>query len=106
MDDLECELRQTLQRRPAPPGLKRRLLERRQQEHAQRLRRRVVLWERLAASVLLAVALAGAVVWHNAEQRRKGEEAREQVLTALRITSRALQQMNAQLAARNHDGQD
>jgi predicted type IV restriction endonuclease len=33
------------------------------------------------------------------EERRKGEAAREQVLTALRITGHALDQINTQLAA-------
>ena len=39
--------------------------------------------------------------WRHADEVRKGEEARQQVLTALRITSHALNQMNAQLAAHN-----
>ena len=34
------------------------------------------------------------------------EAARQQVLTALRITSHALNQMNMQLAAHRRDGQD
>jgi hypothetical protein len=46
--------------------------------------------------------LGGAVEWrHREEERRKGEAAREQVLTALRITSHALDQVNTRLAA--HD---
>jgi len=40
------------------------------------------------------------VLWRQAEGRRKGELAREQVLTALRITNHALNEMNARLAAR------
>jgi len=64
-----------------------------------------VFWQRLAASVLLAGALGGAITWRNAEQRRKGEAAREQVFTALRIANHALNEMNAQLAARNRNTQ-
>jgi hypothetical protein len=63
------------------------------------------MWQRLAASLVLAAMLGGAVMWHNAEQRRKGEEARQQVLTALRITSHALKQMNQQLANHDRDAQ-
>jgi hypothetical protein len=40
------------------------------------------------------------------EERARGEAARQQVLTALRITSHALNQMNMQLAAHRRDGQD
>jgi hypothetical protein len=36
----------------------------------------------------------------------KGEAARQQVLTALRITSRALNQMNAKLAAHGRAAQE
>ncbi|HVU44566.1 MAG TPA: hypothetical protein VHD85_00480 [Terracidiphilus sp.] len=103
MDDLERELRTALERRPAPPSLKRKLMERRRQQNTERLHHRVVFWQRLAASVLLACAIGGAFAWHNAEQRRKGEAAREQVYTALRIANRALNQMNAQLQDRNRD---
>ncbi|HEY1159772.1 MAG TPA: hypothetical protein VGE83_04030 [Terracidiphilus sp.] len=103
MEDFEDELRQALERRPAPPGLKRRLMEKRR---AQRTHRPVVLWQRLAASIVLAAVVGGGVVWRNVEERRKGEAARQQVLTALRITSRALNQMNAKLAAHGRAAQE
>ena len=103
MEDFERELRQAFERRPAPPGLKRRLMEKRR---AQRPRRTVVFWQRLAASVALAAVLAGGVVWRNVEERRKGEAARQQVLTALRITTRALNQMNTILAAHGRAAQE
>jgi hypothetical protein len=98
MEEFEQELRQALERRPAPPSLKRKLMERRRgrkpQSHA-------VPWQRLAASLALAAVLGGAMAWegHLREERRKGEAAREQVLIALRITSQALNRMNQQLAA-------
>jgi hypothetical protein len=103
--EFERELRQAFERRPARPSLKRKIMERRQRQNTERLHRRVVLWQRLAASVLLAGALGGAFAWHNVQERRKGEAAREQVFTALRIANHALNEMNAQLAARNQDEQ-
>ena len=76
-------------------------MEQRQWRHTLHLRRRAVVWQRLAASFVLAALLGGGFAWRHAEEKRKGEEARQQVMTALRITSRALNQMNARLAARN-----
>jgi hypothetical protein len=105
MNDLERELRQAFERRPAPPSLKRKIMERRRRQNTERLRHRVVFWQRLAASVLLAGAVGGAFVWRNVEERRKGEAEREQVFTALRIANHTLYQMNAQLAARDRDAQ-
>jgi len=62
-----------------------------------------VIWQRLAASLVLVAVLGGGLAaWRNREEQRKGEAAREQVLTALRITGQALDHMNAQLAARDH----
>jgi hypothetical protein len=98
MDDFERELRQAVQRRTAPPGVKRRVMER---KGARRAQSRVVWWQRLAASVVLVGAAGGALAWHNAEQKRKGEVAKQQVFTALRITNHALEQMNAQLNERD-----
>ena len=39
-------------------------------------------------------------------EQRKGEDARQQVLTALRITNHALDQMKNQLAAHDRDRQE
>lgn len=101
--ELERELRQALERRPAPPSLKGKILERRRRQNTERLRHRVIFLERLAASIVLAAALGGAFAWHSITERRKGEEARAQVFTALRIASHALSAMNAQLADREQD---
>jgi hypothetical protein len=104
-DDFERELRQAFERRPAPPSLKRKIMERRRRQNTERLHRRLVFWQRLAASVLLAGAVGGVFAWRDIEERRKGEAAREQVFTALRIANHALSEMNAQLTARDRDTQ-
>ena len=106
MDELENALRQALERRPAPPSLKRRVMERREAQRAQQRHGRVVWWQRLAVAATMAGVLAGALVWRHAEQQRKGEEVRREVMTALRITSRALNQMQSQLQAHNRNTQD
>jgi hypothetical protein len=103
VDEFERELRQAFERRPAPPSLKRRVLERRRQRNTERAHHRLVFWQRLAASVLVAGVLSGILAWRNAVERRRGEQARDQVFTALRIANRALSEMNAQLLARNQD---
>jgi hypothetical protein len=105
VDDFEQELRQAMMRRPAPPSLKRKILARRTRQNTERMHARLLMWQRLAASIVLAAVAGGAYLWHDAEQRRKGEEARQQVLIALRITSHALQQMNEQLAEHNRTGE-
>jgi len=106
MDDFEEELRQAFERRPAPPSLKRKLMERRRRQNTERIRARTMIWQRLAASLALAAVLGGGYAWRNREEQRKGEAARQQVLTALRITGHALNQMNAELAKNGHEGQE
>lgn len=104
MDEFEQELRQAFVRRPAPPSLKRKLMARRADQRRTRQRQsHIQIWQRLAASLLLVALLGGAAQWlrHDRQQRRQGEAARQQVLTALRITGHALDHMNTQLAA--HD---
>ena len=101
MDDLERELQQGMLRLPAPPGLKRKIMARKRARDAEKSHRRVIFWQRLAASLVLCGAVGGGVTWHNVQERRKGEAAREQVMMALRIASHALDQMNAQLAEHN-----
>jgi hypothetical protein len=103
MRAFETELQQAFLRRPAPPGLKRRIMDQRARRRTAQSHHRIVLWQRLAACFVLAAALGGALTWRHVEEQRKGEAARDQVLTALRITSRALNQVQAQLAARHRD---
>ena len=108
MDEFERELEEAFARRPAPPSLKRRLMQRRVVELRKRAQaeRPRFTWQRLAASLVFTAILAGSVEWRIAEQRRREEAARQQVLTALRITSQALDRMNARLAARRRAAQD
>ena len=101
MDEFETKLRQTLERRPAPPGLKQRILDERSRRRRVRLHGRSVFMQRLVASLVLAAAAGGAIVWRHVQEQRKGQAARQQVLTALRITARALDQVQARLADRD-----
>lgn len=108
LDDFELELKQALQRRPAPPSLKRRLLvQRAARKRPQAPRGSFVLWQRLAASVVLVAALACGFTWrHHQDEQRKGEEAREQVFTALRVTSHALDHAQAQLTSHDRESEN
>jgi hypothetical protein len=98
MEEFESELRQALERRAAPASLKRRIMARRDLKRPHSVS---AIWQRLAAVLVLGAVLGGAAEWEARvrEERRRGEAAREQVLTALRITGHALNQMNRQLAA-------
>jgi hypothetical protein len=103
MDDFERELQAALARRPAPPHLKRKIMERRWQPAGRSHR---MLWmERMAASLILAAVAGGGAFWHHEVEQRRGEEARQQVFTALRIANHALEQMNAHLQERDRDRQ-
>ena len=104
MTNFERELRERLQRQSAPLGMKRELMERRWQQRT-RQRSRMIWFERLAASLVLAGVAGSAVVSHYAIERRKGEEAKQQVFTALRITNHAFQVMNRQLQERDKNSQ-
>lgn len=102
-DDFERELRQAFELRPAPPGLKRKIMARRQ---PQRAPQSFFTWQRMAASLVLTGVLAGAAAYRVREERRKEEAARDQVFIALRITGRALNQVNSRLATHGHEPQD
>lgn len=98
IDEFEQELRDAMERRPAPARLKRRIMAAR----AEKRRSVRMIWlERVAASMIFAAVVGGAAFWSHQEQERRGEEVKRQVFTALRITNHALQQMNTQLA--EHD---
>ena len=106
MDDFEKELSESLTRRPAPPGLKGRILAERGRRAESEQNGRHVMWMRLAASVTIAAVLAGGAgwQWQRVEERRRGEEARQQVMTALGITAKALDKVQKRLQA--NDGKE
>jgi hypothetical protein len=108
MDDFEKELQQALERRPAPPGLKGKILQRRGLRTIERRHSFALIWQRVAAGLLVGAMLGGGLVWQmqRAEERRKGEEARRQVMIALRITGHALKEMNTRLAAHDRGGDE
>ena len=99
--EFERELKQALERRPAPPRLKRRILEQAQRRRELTRRTQILWWQRIAAGVVLAAMATGGFLWRQADERRKGEQARQQVITALRITGHALNELSARLAARD-----
>ena len=80
--NLENELRRTLARQAPAPGLAGRVLARIESESAPK--RRPVWWRAAAASVALA-AILGGYATHKVVEHRRGERAKEQVLTAMRI---------------------
>ena len=102
MDEFESKLRQAFVRRPAPPGLKRRIMEQRNRRRSEQLHRRVVLWQRLAAVLVLAACSGRRTDLASCGRAAQGRgSAGEQVMTALRITNHALDQIQARLAARD-----
>jgi hypothetical protein len=112
MEEFERELRQALERRPAPPGLKRRLMAQRSANAARRGWRawwgsagHGRGWATATAALLLLAMAGGGVRWEldKRQEERRGEAAREQVMTALRITGHALNQVQTRLA--EHDRQ-
>jgi hypothetical protein len=109
-DDFERDLHEALERRPAPPGLKRKIMERRAARHERRSwfgLPSAGLWMKLAATlVIVAILTGGGLEWRarKAEEQRRGEAARQQVLTALRITGHALDKVQAKLADHDEDG--
>ena len=113
IDEFERELRKSLERQPAPPSLKRKVMEQRWHERAQarsnrttaRQRTRMIWLERIAASLVVASVAGSVLAGHYAIERRKGEEAKQQVFTALRITNHAFQVMNRQLQERDKNSQ-
>jgi len=104
MDDFERELRVAFVRRPAPPDLKGKIVGRRWQR-ASRSHRRMIWLERIAASLILAAVAGGAAFWRHESEKRRAEDAKQQVMTALRIAGDALDEVNAQLTDRDQDAQ-
>jgi len=95
--EFEGKLRSAMQRRAAPLGLKSRVLARaREQRQAQHTR--WWMWQRVTAVLVLAAAVGGIAEYRHVEEVRRGEAARAQVLTALRITSKTLNRVQEKLS--------
>jgi hypothetical protein len=96
LEQFERKLRMAIARREAPPGLKSRVLAQ-ARERRQEQRGRLWIWQRVAATLVVAAVLGGFAEYRHIEEQRKGEAAREQVLTALRITSRTMGRVQERL---------
>lgn len=93
IDDFERELREQLMAREAPDGFASRVMARVEERDRARKRRRWFrqpVWQWAAVTALASVVAVGVGVQHQREQRREGEEARAQVMLALRITGTTL----------------
>ena len=96
--EYERRLQFAIRRHEAPLGLKSRVLAQARARRRQAKHSRGWMLQRIAASTLLAVLFGGFAVYHQKEEQRKGEQAREQVMMALRITSKTLGKVNEHLA--------
>ena len=96
LQDFERKLRMAIARREAPLGLKSRVLAQ-ARERRQAQRGRLWIWQRVAATLVVAAVLGGFAEYRHIEEQRKGKAAREQVLTALRITSRTMGRVQERL---------
>lgn len=79
--NLENDLKRALRRESPPAGFAGRVLQRIEAEKAPK---RPIWWRAAAASVTLGLLLGGYAT-HRVVEHRKGEAAKEQVLTAMRI---------------------
>ncbi len=79
---LENDLRRALRRESPAPGFASRVLSRIDAEEAGRP---VFRWWRAAAASVTLAALLGGYATHKVAEHRRGELAKEQVLTAMRI---------------------
>lgn len=100
IDDFERELREQLTAREAPEGFADRVMARVAVREKVRERRRWFrqpVWQWAAVTALAAVVAAGVGLQHEREQRREGEEARAQVMLALRITGTTLRDVERKI---------
>ena len=97
IDDFEQELREQLTARNAPEGFADRVMARVAERRERRRWFLQPVWQWATAAALAAVLAAGAGIQHQREQRRKGEEARAQVLLALRITGTTLREVERRI---------
>jgi hypothetical protein len=100
-EKLEQELKKALQRVQPPAGFAERVLARAAKEKTQGARPRPWLqrfgtagWRWAAVGALCAALAISGLVYHQ-ERQKQGEQAKEQVMLALRITSSKLQAATA-----------
>ncbi len=99
--DFERRLQMAIARREAPLGLKQRVMAESQARRAmerQRQRGRGWMLQRIAASAVLVAGFGGFAAYRQFEEHKRGEETREKVMTALRITNRTLDRVGNRLA--------
>ncbi len=97
MTRLEDELRNALQREKAPDGFAARVLAKAAEQERVRPRWWSVLFEvhafrwAAAGALCLILAVAGLEYWNARTERARGEQAKAQLMLALRITGSKLQ---------------
>jgi hypothetical protein len=94
-DELEQELKQGLQRVPAPEGFADRVMKRVAQKERGRLRvmpqRSAPVWPAAIAAMLMIAVLFGAAEWtHRQRERQQAEIVQRQFDVAMRVTGRTL----------------
>ncbi|HYO78924.1 MAG TPA: hypothetical protein VE010_20850 [Thermoanaerobaculia bacterium] len=98
--NLENDLKRALRREAPPAGFAGRVMQRIEAGEARPRQSRNVpqWWRAAAASVTLAMVLGGYAT-HQAVEYRRGLEAKEQVLEAMRITSEKVQYAQQEVRA-------
>jgi hypothetical protein len=91
--DLERELRNTLRRKDPPPGFADRVMARLEPGKARRVPPRWTPW---AVAAALLLSSSGGLVYRQQRQAR-GEQAKEQLLLALKVTGTQLDHVRTKL---------
>ena len=91
MNEFERNLRDALARRPPPEGFAGRVLARTADSGLHRGSRRWVRWALAAVAIL--VLTAGLFIRSDRIERVRGEQAKQEVLLALRVVGRTLNQV-------------
>jgi hypothetical protein len=115
MDEIEKALKTALQREPAPSGFADQVLRKasmRSMPVVPPVFPPLVPWWRMfpvrwaVAGVVVVACMVGGVAEHARQQRIRGEQARQKVLLALRITGTKLRQVQRQVVQRQVDKSD